>query len=114
MHRVEAGESLAAIAQHYNSSPRTLASVNSLTDSEPAAGDRILIPAAYREQVAAPARTAKNGTARTSHVTRAVVASRKPARNTAATARVTASKVPVHRSAGVIAQVAHKTVAVNR
>jgi membrane-bound lytic murein transglycosylase D len=110
IHRVEAGENLAAIAHRYNSSPKAIASLNSLADTEPAPGDQIVIPAAYREMTAAPVRAA---TARTARGTR-IAASRKPTKSTGAPVRVTASKVTPHRTAGVIAQVAHKPLAVNR
>jgi len=110
IHRVEAGENLAAIAHRYNSSPKAIASLNSLTDTEPAPGDQIVIPAAYREMTAAPVRAA---TARTARGTR-IAASRKPTKSTGAPVRVTASKVTPRRTAGVIAQVAHKPLAVNR
>jgi membrane-bound lytic murein transglycosylase D len=112
IHRVEAGESLAAIAHRYNSSPKALASLNSLTDAEPAPGDQIVIPAAYREMATAPVRAA-NATARTPRRT-SPVASHKTAKSAGASVRVTASKAAPHRTAGVIAQVAHKPLAVNR
>ena len=111
IHRVEAGENLAAIAHRYNSSPKAIASMNSLTDTEPAPGDQIVIPAAYREMTAAPVRAATAHT--TSRGTR-TAASRKPTKNTGAPVRVTASNVTPRRTAGVIAQVAHKPLVVNR
>jgi membrane-bound lytic murein transglycosylase D len=109
IHRVEAGENLAAIAHRYNSSPKAIASLNTLMDAEPAPGDQIVIPAAYREITAAPVRAAH--TARGTRTT----ASRKPTKSTGAPVRVTAAKATTpHRTAGVIAQVAHKPLPVNR
>ena len=55
MHRVEAGENLAAIAHRFNASAKLIASANNLSGGEPAMGDRLLIPAAYHEP-AAPVR----------------------------------------------------------
>jgi membrane-bound lytic murein transglycosylase D len=110
IHRVEAGENLAAIAHRYNSSPKAIASLNSLNDAEPAPGDQIVIPAAYRELTAASVGAAKAHTARGA---RTVVA-RKPAKSTGAPVRLAASKAAPHRTAGMIAQVGHKPLAVNR
>ncbi len=45
MHRVESGDTLAAIAKRYGSSSGRIAEANSLLAQEPAAGDRLLIPA---------------------------------------------------------------------
>lgn len=56
-HRVEQGESLAAVAKLFNLSASQIASVNDLKD-DPAPGDRLMIPVAYHE-LAAPVRTAK-------------------------------------------------------
>ena len=58
LHRVQEGETLAAIAHSFNASPAQIASANNLAGSEPAAGDRLLIPAAFHEPAPA-ARTAK-------------------------------------------------------
>ena len=112
IHRVEAGENLAAITHRYNSSPKAIASLNSLSDAEPAPGDQIVIPAAYRELTAAPVAAART-TARATRGTR-TVASHKATKSTGAPVRVAASKTAPHRTAGVIAQVAHKPLAVNR
>ncbi len=47
MHRVSDGETLASIAHQYGTNPSAIASANGLTDSSPAIGERLLIPAAY-------------------------------------------------------------------
>jgi membrane-bound lytic murein transglycosylase D len=114
MHRVEAGEDLATIAHRYNSTPKTIAAMNTLADSQPAAGDQLVIPAAYREPVAAPVRA--KATARTSRGSSRTVASlKKPAtKSGGAPVKVASSKAPAHRNAGMIAQVSHKPVAVIR
>jgi membrane-bound lytic murein transglycosylase D len=93
MHRVESGQTLAAIARLYNSSPSLLASTNKLTDDDPMPGDRLLIPVGDR-QTAAPERSSrpavrKVASARVAHA----VPSTRPA------------KAPVQRaSAGTLAQ----------
>lgn len=58
VHRVLEGETLLTIAHSFSASASQIASANSLEGSEPAAGDRLLIPAAFHEP-AAVSRTAK-------------------------------------------------------
>jgi membrane-bound lytic murein transglycosylase D len=53
MHRVEAGQNLASIARQYKASAMQIAVANSLKDAEPSEGDRLLVPAAYREVIPA-------------------------------------------------------------
>jgi membrane-bound lytic murein transglycosylase D len=109
MHRVEPGESLTAIARRYNASVRTIASANNLDGGGPAAGERILIPAAYHEPIT-PVRAAR-GSARVSRTP--VASARRSGTRTAAGARTAskahpspvAAKRPAHRSDGMIAQV---------
>ena len=62
MHRVASGETLASIARSYGMSAATIANANGLKSDAPAAGDRLLIPAAFH----APA-AAKHGPARRSY-----------------------------------------------
>jgi peptidoglycan lytic transglycosylase D len=52
MHKVTSGETLAAIARHYGMAGGSIAAANGLKQASPAAGDRLLIPAAYRESAA--------------------------------------------------------------
>jgi membrane-bound lytic murein transglycosylase D len=113
MHRVEAGENLTLIARQYNASAKSIASANSLADDQPAPGDRILIPAAYREPVvAAPLRAAKSARSPRRQAG-SPVAARRSAKSAGAVAKAYASKPPAHRTAGVIAQVTHKPVPMN-
>jgi membrane-bound lytic murein transglycosylase D len=49
MHKVSSGETLASIGKHYGMLPGSIAAVNGLRQVTPAAGDRLLIPVAYRE-----------------------------------------------------------------
>ena len=111
MHRVEAGESLSAIARKYNASPKGLAALNALTSEEPAIGDRLLIPAAYREAPASPERPVRSG--RASKASR-IQASRKAVKTVASSSSAVAAKKPVHRTAGTLAQVSHKPLPLNR
>jgi membrane-bound lytic murein transglycosylase D len=103
MHRVETGESLSAIAKRFNASPAIIAGANQLAGAEPSPGDRLLIPASYREL--APVASKRTKTV----VARAGAAKRTPtttARRNAVASRaitVTATKRPVHKTAGTIA-----------
>jgi len=118
MHRVEAGENLAAIARRYSASVSMIASVNAGTQL--AEGDLIVIPAAYRETVAAPARTASRPVRRTTTSSARRPATTSTGRPAAATAHKTATrpvgavvttKAPVaHKTAGTVAQL-HKPAA---
>jgi membrane-bound lytic murein transglycosylase D len=117
MHRVESGESLAGIARRFSASAATIASANHLQGAEPAVGDRLLIPAAFREPAAPAARrggrTVARSGAKTSVAKRSQTA---PARKTSAPARTSlasAAKRPVHKTAGTIAQ-ARKPRSLNR
>jgi len=49
MHRVESGDTLAAIAKRYGLSIGSIAEANSLLAQEPMAGDRLLIPASMQQ-----------------------------------------------------------------
>jgi membrane-bound lytic murein transglycosylase D len=112
MHRVEAGENLAAIARRYSASASMIASVNGIAGT-PAEGDLIVIPAAYRETAAAPARTANRPASRnaTSNARRSVTSSaRRPAAAAThkTTGTVVATRAPVvHKTTGTVAQL-HK------
>jgi murein DD-endopeptidase MepM/ murein hydrolase activator NlpD len=111
MHRVEAGESLAAIANRYSASVKAIAAVNSIAGDQPAAGDQLVIPAAYRE-VSTPAARAVKSSVKSSRKSATTVTARKKG-STSAVA-VAAVKAPVHKSAGTVAQLSHKTSALNR
>ncbi len=59
LHKVEPGESLAAIATHYKSTPTVIAGANGLgKGADLSAGDRLVIPAAYRDTPPKPLRVA--------------------------------------------------------
>ena len=57
MHRVESGDTLAAIAKRYGSSSGRIAEANSLLAQEPSAGDRLLIPASLQQAPTVSVRT---------------------------------------------------------
>jgi membrane-bound lytic murein transglycosylase D len=56
MHKVGIGETLASIAKQYGMAGGSIAAANGLKQAAPAAGDRLLIPVAYRATTAAPKR----------------------------------------------------------
>ena len=112
VHRVESGESLAAIARQYNASASAIASVNGISGSQPAEGDQLVIPAAYREVYAA-VKAPRTASARKPAAKRTTtVASAK------APAKAPAVKTPVAKTgvktAGTVAQASHKTSSLNR
>ncbi len=106
VHRVEPGESIASIARRYNSSAHTILAANNLSASEPAPGDRLVIPAAWRD-VSAPsatsARSAKSRATQTANRRKPVSRATQPV----------ASRRPAHRTAGVIAQAGHRSRGLN-
>jgi membrane-bound lytic murein transglycosylase D len=64
MHRVSSGETLAAIGKRYGMPAGSIAAANGLKQDSPAAGDRLLIPAAYREGTAPKHAAAKHSPAK--------------------------------------------------
>jgi membrane-bound lytic murein transglycosylase D len=73
MHKVSGGETLASIGKRYGMLPGSIAAANGLKQASPAAGERLLIPVAYRES-AAPKRAV---VARRAILTRRVKGQRK-------------------------------------
>jgi membrane-bound lytic murein transglycosylase D len=99
MHRVAPGESLASIARQFNASLAQIKTANSLVaEADPAPGDRLLIPAAYREAAPAPPRVP--------HVA--------PRAKRPATASTVAAKPPVHSASGTLAAVKDQGRPLNR
>jgi membrane-bound lytic murein transglycosylase D len=86
VHRVEAGQTLASIAHMYNSSPNQISLANNLKGTDPNEGDRLVVPAAYKEVV--PALHTPRTAARTA---------KKPVRTTAVTAPAKTTPVATHR-----------------
>jgi membrane-bound lytic murein transglycosylase D len=100
MHRVEAGETLALIARRYGATTTSIISANHMAGAEePAAGDHLIIPAAYREPV-----TPKPAVRRSSY--RARPRTTTPSRSTASTAKP-AAKAPVRTTASLVKPQAH-------
>jgi membrane-bound lytic murein transglycosylase D len=56
MHKVASGETLASIGKQYGMASGSIAAANGLKQDSPAAGDRLLIPVAYRAAAVAPKR----------------------------------------------------------
>ncbi len=61
MHRVERGETLAAIARRYGSAPAAILAANSNVIDAPEVGDVLIIPAVYHEKSPSAKRTTKTG-----------------------------------------------------
>ena len=102
MHRVETGETLAAIAKRYGATPGSIVSANHmLATDQPAPGDRLIIPAAYHEP---PARTTVR---RTSSRVRTRTAAPRPTASAVkpAAAKTPVASAPLHKTAGAVAQV---------
>jgi membrane-bound lytic murein transglycosylase D len=97
IHRVEPGQSLAAIARLYNSSPMQIAMANHLKGGDPSDGDRLVVPAAYHEVMAA-LRTPK-----------ATVSKAKPR-----TTLSVSAKRPLHRATTTMAQLKDSNRSLNR
>ena len=108
IHRVETGESLAAIAKHFSTTPASIASLNQLSGTEVQPGDKLIIPAAFRD-AAPPVARGKVVTARNGRRPATVATARKSAPATAV-----AAKKPVRKTAGTIASVAHKPKVLTR
>ena len=93
MHRVEAGETLSAIAKRYKVMPSQIVAVNHLDSEQPQEGDRLLIPAAARPDP--PARKAANAKAGARRKAPATAVSSRARRRPVATSTVrTVAKRP--------------------
>ncbi len=108
MHRVEPGQSLASIAHQYSASAMQIAVANGLKGSEPSEGDRLVVPAAYREVV--PRCGAPAVKVRAAHAL-----SPRTSPNKRPTAVSAAARRPLHPAAGTLAQVKdHSRSSLNR
>jgi membrane-bound lytic murein transglycosylase D len=110
MHRVETGENLSLIARRYSTTANSLATLNRLGADQPAAGDQLVIPAAYKETFSMPSvKTVRKTTARTSSsrntTSRTTTSSKTAAKHTST---VAVAKAPVHKTAGTIATLNHR------
>ena len=104
MHRVEAGQNLASIARQYKASAMQIAMANNLKGGEPSEGDRLLVPAAYREVIPALRHAAAfQRLAPPSGLLRASLGSGQDAGHKAFD-RAAQAKRPVHPAAGTLAQ----------
>ena len=102
LHKVEPGENLAAIATRYKSTSALLASANGLGKaSDLTIGDRLLIPAAYREAPPKPLRAvvAKKSKGGRKPAAQTVASAKTPAK-TKAPASATVAKVMKRAPAG--------------
>ena len=126
MHRVGAGETLAAIGKRYAALPGSIVAANHLPSAQAAEGDLLLIPAALRAEAPAVRRTTGAGTtaarttgARTAGaqttVARTATRRRTPGHRTTAkasaaksTAPVPAPAQPVHKSPPILTRTASR------
>jgi len=92
MHKVSEGETLASISKRYGASANLIAATNKLLSSDPVAGDRLAIPANYKEPVAVSPRTATTA-ARHSSGTRRYTAASASQHRTSSTARRSGAKI---------------------
>ena len=115
LHRVEPGENLAAIAARYKSTAAAIAAANGLAKgNDPSAGDRVVIPAAYREAPARPVRVAVARPAKQKAGKRVVAWSGTPAASSGSAARFAAKSPlskPVAKPARTLARTAGHPVA---
>lgn len=109
MHRVEAGESLVAIARQFSTTAARITSANNIAGEELEPGSLLVIPGGYREP-APVVRAAMRPAARKGVLT----ATRKGTSGTRPAARNTVAKAPVHRSTTTIAQAKERRTALNR
>jgi membrane-bound lytic murein transglycosylase D len=93
VHRVGAGETLAAIGKRYAALPSSIVAANGLSSAQAAEGDRLLIPTALR--VEAPVR--RTTVARTSGAQTTVARTSAHRRTTTPVHRTSSARVPVAR-----------------
>ena len=103
VHKVEGGETLAAIGKRYGAAASSIAAVNKLASAAPIAGERLLIPAAEKvEARATSTRRTTSSTRRSSHAK-----SRRPAAKTATTrASAKPSSAPAKKAPASVARTA--------
>jgi len=65
IHKVSEGETLATISKRYGASAGLIAATNKLLTGDPVAGDRLTIPASYKEPVVLNAKSGTSATRRT-------------------------------------------------
>ena len=97
MHKVAEGETLASIGKRYGAVAGQIVAANRIA-AEPVAGDRLVIPAAYR-QTATPGKSTTGRTATRRPATRTTVASSRPATRRTAGARTATSRRPTASTA---------------
>ena len=105
VHRVGAGETLAAIGKRYSALPSSIVAANHLSSAEAAEGDRLLIPAALRVEAPVRRTVARTTGARTS------AHRRTPVRRTSAKAPVAKPAAPVqavHKSPPILTNTASR------
>ena len=115
VHRVGAGETLAAIGKRYAALPGSIVAANHLSSAQAAEGDLLLIPAALRVEAPVRRTTATDpahGHRRRTTVARTSAHRRTPVHRTSAKASVaakpTAPAQPVHKSPPILTRTASR------
>jgi LysM repeat protein len=109
LHKVEPGENLSAIATRYKTTAVLISGANGLEKgAELSAGDRLLIPGAYHEAAAKPARAVvatkgKSGRKSSSATKKTVASAKKPATGKAPASATTAKLAAPHKPATTVA-----------
>jgi membrane-bound lytic murein transglycosylase D len=111
VHKVEGGETLAAIGKRYGAAASSIAAVNKLASADPVAGERLLIPAAAKTEtrkVTSTRRTSSSARRTTSSKSRTSYAKSKRPAPKAATTRASAkpSTAPAKKTPPVLARTA--------
>jgi membrane-bound lytic murein transglycosylase D len=112
VHRVGAGETLAAIGKCYAALPGSIVAANHLSSAQAAEGDLLLIPAALRVEAPVRRTTAARTTGARTTVRRTSTRRRTPVPRTSAKASVAAKRTapaqPVHKSPPILTRTASR------
>jgi membrane-bound lytic murein transglycosylase D len=100
MHRVGAGETLAAVGQRYATAPSSIVAANHLSSAQAAEGDRLLIPAALRAETPVRRTVSRTSAHRRAPLHR--TSAKAPAAKPSTPAR------PVHKSPPVLTRTASR------
>jgi membrane-bound lytic murein transglycosylase D len=106
VHRVGAGETLAAIGKHYAALPSSIVAANHLPSAQAAEGDRLLIPAALRVETPVRRTTGARTTAARTSTHRRTPVHRTSAK--APAAKPAAPAQPVHQSPPILTRTASR------
>lgn len=95
VHKVQGGETLAAIGKRYGATAGNIAAVNNLASAAPAAGDRLLIPAAPKSTTRKTTSTRRTSSSKRTSYAKSKRPAPKPAAKPASTRATTTRKASV-------------------